>query len=151
MRSPWFRHLWAYVKPSFAGHSFRIISGETWCYLPIHRCSFLFLFNLKYIFVLLCMYNTRIKILTLISPITIWCSTWKNWLWKDWAVWHNWQKSQGDSHQQTSNQLGTSGGTKNFLREAQILHRKHVREQRLCIRHFFRGGESFSRGAKPSP
>jgi len=42
----------------FAGHSFRVISGETWYHLPSHRCSFWFLFNLKYIFVSLCMYNS---------------------------------------------------------------------------------------------
>jgi len=35
--------------------------------------------------------------------------------------WHNWQKSQGNSHQQTRKQLGTPGGTNSFLREAQIL------------------------------
>jgi len=33
----------------------------------------LFVFNLKYIFVSLRMYNSRIKLLTLISPIKIWC------------------------------------------------------------------------------
>jgi len=69
------------------------------------------------------MYNSRIKLLTLISPIKILCWTWKIWLWKNWTEWHNWQKSQGNSHQQTRNQLGTQGGGKNFLREAQILHR----------------------------
>jgi len=37
---PRFRQLWAYVTSSFAGHSFRVISGETWYYLAIHRCSF---------------------------------------------------------------------------------------------------------------
>jgi len=50
------------------------------------------------------------KLLTLISPIRIWCQTWKIWFWKDWAEWHNWQKSQGNSHQ-----LWTPGRTKNFL------------------------------------
>ena len=34
----------------------------------------------------------------------------KIWLWKDWAEWQNWQTSQGNSHQQTRNQLGTPDG-----------------------------------------
>ena len=66
MRPPWLRHLCDFVMPSFAWHSFRAISGETWYYLPIHRCWFWFLFNLKYIFLSLCMYNSKIKLLTLI-------------------------------------------------------------------------------------
>ena len=123
MGSPWFRHLCAYAAPSFAGHSFRVISGVMWYYLPIHRCSFWFLFNLKYSFVSLYMYNSRIKLLTFIYPIKNWCQTWKIWLWKDWSEWHNWQKSQGNSHKQTRNQLWTPEGAKNFLREAHILHR----------------------------
>jgi len=65
--------LWAYATPGFTGHSFHVISGEMWYYLPIHRCSFLFQFNLKYIFVSLCMYNSRINLLTIISCIKIWC------------------------------------------------------------------------------
>jgi len=32
MRPPWLHHLCAFVTPSFAGHSFRVISGETWYY-----------------------------------------------------------------------------------------------------------------------
>jgi len=56
------------------------------------------------------MYNFRIKLLTLISPIKIWCYTWKILLWKDKNEWHNWQKSQGNSHQQTCNQIWTPGG-----------------------------------------
>jgi len=90
MRHPRFRHLWAYVTPSFAGYTFRVISGETWYHLPIHRCSFSFPFNLNYIFVSLCMYNSRIKLLTLISHIKIWCQTWKICLWKDWNEWQSW-------------------------------------------------------------
>jgi len=70
-------------------------------------------------------------------------------LWKVWAEWHNWQKLQGNSHQQTRNQLWTPGWANNFLREAQILHRYHVRKQWVCIQYvqdIFSGGESFSRG-----
>jgi len=103
--APRFRHLWAYITPSFAGHSFHVISDETRYYLPIQCCSLWFVFHLKYIFVSLCMYNSRIKLLKLIrllkfddKPENFDCE-------KDWAEWHNWQKSQGNSHQQTHNQL----------------------------------------------
>jgi len=72
--------------------------------------------------------------LILISPIQIWCQTLKIWLWKDWAKWHNWQRSQGNSHQQTRNQLWTPEGAKNFLREAQILH-LYGRKQWLCVQY----------------
>jgi len=44
-----------YITPSFVGHFFRVES-ETWYFLPIHRCAFSF--NLKYIFVSLCKYNS---------------------------------------------------------------------------------------------
>jgi len=55
--------LYRYVTPIFAGHPFRVSAGET--------CYFLFLFNLKCIFVSLCKYNSRLKFLTLISSIKI--------------------------------------------------------------------------------
>jgi len=35
------------ITPSFAGCSFRVILGGTWYYLPIHHCSFWFMFNLN--------------------------------------------------------------------------------------------------------
>jgi len=73
---------------------------------------------------------------------------------KDWAEWHNWQKSQGNSLQQTRNQPGTPGGAANFLREAQILHRKHVREQWLCIQYvqdIFQGRRKFLQGGEALP
>jgi len=31
--------LYRYITPSFVGHSFRV-EGETWYFLPIHRCAF---------------------------------------------------------------------------------------------------------------
>ena len=37
-------------------------------------------------------------------------------MWKDWAEWHNWQKSQGNSHKQTINQLRTPEGRRIFWR-----------------------------------
>jgi len=43
--------------------------------------------------------------LALISPIKIWCWTWKFDCEK--TEWHNWQKSQGNSYKQTHDQLGT--------------------------------------------
>jgi len=43
------------ITPSFVGHSFRV-EGETWYFLPIHRCAFSF--HLKYTFVSLRKYNS---------------------------------------------------------------------------------------------
>ena len=48
-----------YVTSSFTGHSFRVISGETWYCLPIHSYAFWFLFNLECICVSFkCKYNS---------------------------------------------------------------------------------------------
>ena len=46
-----------YITPSFVAHSFRA-KGETRHFFPIHRCAFWF--NLKYIFVSLCKYNSKL-------------------------------------------------------------------------------------------
>jgi len=77
------------------------------------------------------------------------------WLWQDWAESHNWQKSQGNSHQQTRNQLWTpGGGANNFLREAQIVHREHARKQCLCIQYvqdIFQEGRKFFQGGEALP
>ena len=75
-------------------------------------------------------------------------------MWKDWAEWYNWQKSQGNSHQQTRNQLVTPRGANNFLREAQILHRTHVRENGYAYhmsKTFFQGRKTFLQGGKALP
>ena len=56
---------------------------------------------------------------------------WKIWLWKDWADWQNWQTSQGNSHQQTRNQLGTPEGRWIFWGRPVW----HVRKQWLCIQY----------------
>jgi len=53
-----------YITPGFVGHSFRV-KGETWYFLPIHRCTFGF--NLKYIFA--SFYASR----TLRMKLLIWC------------------------------------------------------------------------------
>jgi len=70
------------------------------------------------------------------------------------AEWHNWEKSQGNSHQQTRNQLGTPRGANTFVMEAQILHRKHLQEQWLSIpyvQHIFSGEEKVSPGGQSPP
>jgi len=138
-----FRHLWAYVTPSFARHIFRHISGEMWYNLPIHRCSFWFLFNLKYIFVSLCMYNSRIKLLPLISPIKIDVKPEK----------FDCEKTElsgitDRSHKATVISRLVTGlghqGVKEFFEVVQILHRQHVRKQWICIQYaqdIFSGGE----------
>jgi len=51
--------LYTYITPSFVGHSFHV-KGETWYFLPIHRCAFLI--NLKYIFVSLCKCSRTLRI-----------------------------------------------------------------------------------------
>jgi len=53
------------ITPIFVGHSFRD-KGETWYFLPIHCCEFLF--NLKYIFVSLCKYSTTLRM-----NLLTWC------------------------------------------------------------------------------
>jgi len=148
-----FRHLWAYVTPSFAKHSFRHISGEMWYNLPIHRCSFWFLFNLKYIFVSLCMYNTRIKLLPLISPIKIDVKPEK----------FDCEKTElsgitDRSHKATvTSRPVTSLGHqrfKEFSEGLRILHRQHVRKQWLCTQYaqdIFSGEEKVFPGRRSPP
>ena len=153
MRLHRFRHLWVYVTPSFAGHSFPVISGETWYYLPIHHCSFWLLFNLKYIFASLCMYNSRIKLLTLISPIKIDVKPEK----------FDCEKTElsgitDRSHKATvtSRSVTSLGhqGVEEFSEGGQILHRQHVRKQWLCIQYaqdIFSGGEKVFPGRRSPP
>jgi len=50
----------AYVTPNFAGHSFRVtvFQVKLGTFLPIAVVHFDFCFNLKYIFMSLCKYNS---------------------------------------------------------------------------------------------
>jgi len=68
-----------------------------------------------------------------------------DWLWEDWAEWHNWQKSQGNSHQQTRNQLGTRGGAKNFQRHKFYVESMYENNGYACntSKSFFQGRRKF--------
>ena len=64
--------LYRYVSPSLVDILFELMQIKLGTFLPIHCCAVWFLFNLKYIFVSLCKYTLRMKLLTSISSITIW-------------------------------------------------------------------------------
>ena len=73
MWSSWFHHLWAYVTPSFAGHSFCVTSGKrgrpTICQFSVVHFGFCLISN-----IFSCSYaciTLEKKLLTLISPIKI--------------------------------------------------------------------------------
>jgi len=67
--------------------------------------------------------------------------------------WNNWQKSQGNSHQQTRNQLGTPGGRifwgrPKFYIDSMYENENNGYAYNACPKQFFEG-ESFSRGRSP--
>jgi len=91
--------------------------------------------------------NPRIKLLTLISPVKVWFQTWKFWLWKDWAEWLNWHKSQGNSQQQTRNQLGTPSGR----RYIDSIYENNGYAYNMPKTFFQRGGRKFFQGDEALP
>ena len=70
-----------YVTPGFAGHSFRVFCQFT--VVHFDSCLVSNIFSCRY-----SSRTLRMKLLTLILSIKIWCLTWKIWLWKDWIKWH---------------------------------------------------------------
>jgi len=110
MRPSRFRHISAHVKPSLLDILFLLFQvkrGTTFQFTVV--CFDFYLISNIFSCRCACMYNSRIKLLTLISPINIWCYTWKIWLWKDWIEWHNWQTSQATITSRPVTSLGHQG------------------------------------------